>query len=215
MRFHAIEAIGRHGHGAASDRLIAIATSGDFFLAFPAIEALARIGDPLVAPRLSPLLDDPMLAGTVAEVLGRIGTEDAVEALVRALALPRYSRRCDCRRARPDSSTLPAIVRQRRRHRRRRPPHDFPGCHGARPRRVAARCLVTRSSTPIIVLSWIPDPLIPPALATLLGSADVRHEVIEAIGAVRRPGRGSPDRASCRRRRRHEAGCRGRARQDG
>ena len=36
----------------------AIAASGDFFLAFPAIEALVRIGDPLVAPRLAALLDD-------------------------------------------------------------------------------------------------------------------------------------------------------------
>ncbi len=84
VRFHAIEAVGKQAHPEAIDRLAEIAVSGDFFLAFPAIEALVRIGDPLVAPRLSPLLSDPMLAGVVAEALGRIGDEDAVGSLATA-----------------------------------------------------------------------------------------------------------------------------------
>ncbi len=180
VRFHAIEAIGRHGHAAATDRLIAIATSGDFFLAFPAIEALARIGDPIAAPRLSPLLDDPMLAGTVAEVLGRIGAEDAVEALARALALAHT----------PVDAIVSALAQIHQRYR------QLFGSAAViedivRQTISAAATARVLDALPhlsgealrhaVIVLSWIPDPLIPPALATLLGSADVRHEVVEAL----------------------------------
>ena len=39
-----------------------IAESGDFFLSFPAVDALARIGDPRVVPRLLPLLSHPISA---------------------------------------------------------------------------------------------------------------------------------------------------------
>ena len=180
VRFHAIEAIGRHGHAAATDRLIAIATSGDFFLAFPAIEALARIGDPIAAPRLSPLLDDPMLAGTVAEVLGRIGAEDAVEALARALALAHT----------PVDAIVSALAQIHQRYRQL--------FGSAAVIEDIVRQTISAEATArvldalphlsgealrhaVIVLSWIPDPLIPPALATLLGSADVRHEVVEAL----------------------------------
>ena len=46
VRFHAIEALGKLAPASAVERLAAIAESNDFFLAFPALDALARISDP-------------------------------------------------------------------------------------------------------------------------------------------------------------------------
>lgn len=180
VRFHAIEAVGKQAHPEAIDRLAEIAISGDFFLAFPAIEALVRIGDPLVAPRLSPLLSDPMLAGIVAETLGRIGDEDAVGALARALALTQA----------PVDGIVDALVQIHQRYRLL--------FEGAAEIEDTVRRTITPAATArildslalasgdalkhaVIVLSWISDPLIPTALATLLGSSEVRHEVVEAL----------------------------------
>ena len=184
VRFHAVEAIGKQGHPAAIDRLCEVATSGDFFLAFPAVEALVRVGDPLAAARLEPLLDDPMLSGIVAEALGRIGDEDAVAALVRALE--------------HDAPVEPIVVALVEIHRRYR--LLFDGAMDIED--IVARTIGTRGTERIVaalersssdslkqavtVLSWIHDPSISPALARLLGSAEVRHEVVEAL--VRRAG---------------------------
>lgn len=85
VRYHAIEALGRVGDRSAAEPLARIAESRDFYLAFVAIDALSAIGEPSVAPRLLPLLDDPLLAGPTATCLGAIGTEDVVGALVSAV----------------------------------------------------------------------------------------------------------------------------------
>ena len=88
VRFHAIEALGKLAPAAAVEPLAAIAESGDFFLAFPALDALARINDPAVAPRIVPLLRDELVGDQAAEALGQIGDEDAVAPLVAALDRP-------------------------------------------------------------------------------------------------------------------------------
>lgn len=186
VRFHAIEAIGKHAHPAAIDRLADIATSGDFFLAFPAIDALVRIGDPLVAPRLSALLDDRMLAGVVAEALGRIGDEDAVESLVHALS----------RTEGPVEQIASALV-----HIHHRYGLLFTGAAeiedavGQTITRTGIERIIQALSDAsgerlkhlVIVLSWMRHPSIPSALAKLLGSADVGHEVVEALVRFGRP----------------------------
>jgi len=180
VRFHAVEAIGKQGHPAAIDRLCEVATSGDFFLAFPAVEALVRVGDPLAAARLAPLLDDPMLSGVVAEALGQIGDEDAVAALVGALEH-------DGVPVEPIVAALAEI------HGRYRLLFDGAmdiedivartiGRHGTERIVAALERSPSDSLKPVVtVLSWIHDPSIPPALARLLGSAEVRHEVVEAL----------------------------------
>ena len=183
VRFHAIEAIGKIGkqvHPGAIDRLADIATSSDFFLAFPAIAALVRIGDALVGPRLAGLLDDGMLGGVAAEALGAIGDEDAVAPLVAALgsSVPAVE---------PVVDALAGI------HRRYQ---TLPGGAAAIEdtvsrtvsaagvaRIIAALPRATGETLKhlVIVLGWMNDPAIPGALAQLLGSVDARHEVIEAL----------------------------------
>src|SRR5204863_8970440 len=81
VRFHAIEALGKLGPSAAVEPLAAIAESRDFFLAFPALDALSRINDASVAPRLLPLLADELVGDHAAEALGQIGDEDALAPL--------------------------------------------------------------------------------------------------------------------------------------
>jgi HEAT repeat protein len=85
VQFHAIEALGLLQAGGAGERLTRIAERRDFFLAFPAIQALARLGDSSVAPRLVPLLNDELLRATVVEALGGLGDELVVPPLVQLL----------------------------------------------------------------------------------------------------------------------------------
>src|SRR5262249_13713869 len=66
----------------AADALLAVAESGDFFLAFAAVDALARIGDRRVAGRLLPLLDAEMLRAAVTDALGALASEAIVPGLV-------------------------------------------------------------------------------------------------------------------------------------
>ncbi|MBW4494947.1 MAG: HEAT repeat domain-containing protein [Oscillatoria princeps RMCB-10] len=85
VRYHTIEAIGHLRAAEAVDALVAIAESGDFFLAFPALDALRRIGDPIVAPRLVPLLADELLCEPAAAALGLLGDREVVAPLVELL----------------------------------------------------------------------------------------------------------------------------------
>jgi len=180
VRFHAIEALGRRASGAAIDRLGDIATSGDFFLAFPAIEALVQIGDPLGAPRLSSLLDDEMLSSVAADALGRLGDEDVIPPLVHALDAPEASL----------ESVVGALVRIHHRY-----VSLFAGAEeiedlvGQSVSEAATQRMVQALSTAsteslkrlVTVLGWTCRPSVPAALAQLLGSLDVRHEVIDAL----------------------------------
>lgn len=86
VRYHAIEALGRLRAREAAGPLAAVAESRDFFLAFAALDALAAIGEPGVASRLVPLLDDELLQGAAAATLGRVGDEDVVAPLAALLA---------------------------------------------------------------------------------------------------------------------------------
>ncbi|HEX8688474.1 MAG TPA: HEAT repeat domain-containing protein, partial [Pyrinomonadaceae bacterium] len=88
VRYHAIEALGKLRAPEAAGALAGIAETRDFFLAFPALDALARIGDAGVAPRVVPLLEDELLREAAADVLGRLGDEEAVAPLAALLNSP-------------------------------------------------------------------------------------------------------------------------------
>lgn len=88
VRFHAIEALGRIRSREAAGPLAAIAESRDFSVAFAALDALGLIGEPSVASRIVPLLDDELLQPAAAEALGRLGSEEAVGPLAALLAEP-------------------------------------------------------------------------------------------------------------------------------
>ena len=85
VRFHVIEALGRLHAVDASEALTRIAFERDFFLAFPAIQALTEIGNTLAAPHLVPLLADELLRTPVIEALGQLGDEDVTVPLVQLL----------------------------------------------------------------------------------------------------------------------------------
>ena len=180
VRFHAIESIGKLAPPAAIERLTQIAEGGDFYLAFPAIEALIRINDPVVATRLAPLLHDSVLGAAAADALGRIGDEDVVGALVDALGESEA----------PAANIVDALVQIRHRYETAfaggEQIEDLVGRRMSQSgvRRildVIARATGESLRAPVIVLGWLQDPLIPSALANLLGSAEARHDVIEAF----------------------------------
>jgi HEAT repeat protein len=88
VRFHAIESLGKLHATDAVVQLAKAALSGDFYLAFPALDALKRIGDSSVAPKLVPLLEDRLTRGVAAETLGALGDDMAVGPLVALLNTP-------------------------------------------------------------------------------------------------------------------------------
>lgn len=88
VRFHAAEGLGRIGARAAALPVAAIAETRDFTVAFAALDTLARIGEPSVAPRLVPLLDDPLLEVAAVDALGALGAGDVVGPLVGLLEQP-------------------------------------------------------------------------------------------------------------------------------
>jgi HEAT repeat protein len=86
VRYHAIDSLGHLRATEAVDILTDIAASGDFFLGFPALDALLRIGERATAsPRLVPLLQNELLGPAVVEVLQKIGDREVVPALVELL----------------------------------------------------------------------------------------------------------------------------------
>ena len=88
VRYHAIEAAGKLKAVDAVDALAEIAESRDFFLSFPALDALVKIGDPRVAPRVIPLLGDDLLREPAINLLGRLGDDTAVAPLTALLNTP-------------------------------------------------------------------------------------------------------------------------------
>jgi len=86
--YHAIEALGALRALEACDALATIAETRDFFLGFPALDALGAIGDSRVAARLVPLLQDEILRDPAAHALAKIGDESIIEALAALLNAP-------------------------------------------------------------------------------------------------------------------------------
>lgn len=86
VRYHAVEGLGLKGCRGAVPALVELAQGDDFFLAFAAIEALGRIGDPTATPELCERLTDELCGEACAEALGALGHCLAVPSLVRQLS---------------------------------------------------------------------------------------------------------------------------------
>jgi HEAT repeat protein len=85
VQVQAIESLGKLRASAAVEVLAEYATSQDFVLAFPALDALASIGDSRIAHRLLPLMRNPLLTIAAIDALGALGDEEAVAELVAVL----------------------------------------------------------------------------------------------------------------------------------
>lgn len=180
VRYHAIEALGKLRAAEAADALASIAETRDFFLAFPALDALAHIGDARVAPRVVPLLEDELLREAAADVLGRLGDEETVAPLAALLNAPEAPTRVAAR-------ALAAL-------------HDrFEKLYGegayisdlsrAAINPTGARNLLdalddsdAAELRPLaLVVGWLEGAAVERALTRLLGRADARGEVVEAL----------------------------------
>jgi HEAT repeat protein len=178
--YHAIEALGSLRALEACDTLVAIAETRDFFLGFPALDALGEMGDSRVAYRLAPLLQDEMLRDPAAHALARIGDESAVEALAALLNSPEA----------PTEAVAGAIAVLHDRYERL----YGEGFHIAD----LCRTFITATGTqnlldglfksrpdtlrPLVsVLGWMNSPAGTRALIRHLGSPALRDEIIEAF----------------------------------
>lgn len=82
----AIEALGAIGGSVAIEPLIAVARTRSFFRTFPAIQVLARSGDPRAVAPLAELLADDAFRYEAARALGRTGAVQAIAPLADLLA---------------------------------------------------------------------------------------------------------------------------------
>jgi HEAT repeat protein len=180
VRYHAIEALGKLRAPEAADALAAVAETRDFFLAFAALDALTRIGDARVAPRVVPLLEDELLREAAADALGHLGDEETVAPLAAVLNAPDAP-------TRPVARALAALYDRYEKQ-------YGEGAHISDLSRAAisptgARNLLdaldgsgSAELRPLaLVVGWLEGPAVERALTRLLGRADARGEVIEAL----------------------------------
>lgn len=180
VRYHAVEALGKLRAAEAAAALADVAESRDFFLAFPALDALKQIGDARAVPRVVPLLEDELLREAAAELLGEVGDEEAVAPLAELLNTPDAPARAVAR-------ALAAL-------------HDRyeklygEGSYIADLSRAAINpagaqnLLEALAETGggdlrqlALVVGWLEGTAVERALTRLLGQADVRGEVLEAL----------------------------------
>lgn len=180
VRYHAIEALSKLRATEAVEPLTAIAEARDFFLAFPALDALALIGDTRIAPRLVPLLEDDLLRSPAADALGRLGDEEVVAPLAALLNTPSAP-------ARDIAESFAAL------HDRYQKAYQEGEYIADLARRVinptgAQNLLAALDAADgeglrslVLVLGWLEGDAIERALARLLGQATARKEVVEAL----------------------------------
>jgi HEAT repeat protein len=180
VQFHVIEALGRLRATEACEALVTIAERRDFFLAFPALQALRHVGNPSIAPRLVPLLADELLRAPVIDVLGELGDEDAAVPLVDLLNTSDA----------PDDVVADALAGLYERYERAYAAGDH--IAGIVRRGVTARGTQRildavqrvgsdRLSGLAKVLGWLEGDAVQRALTRLLGHDAVRSQIVEAL----------------------------------
>lgn len=180
VRYHAIESLGKLRAKIAVDRLLDIAETRDFYLAFPALDALAHIGDTRAAPRVAALIDDELLRPAVIGALLTLGDESAVQPLVAELNRARTP-------AVPIAQALAAIAtRYQQRYGEGEYIADLVR-NTLAPTGQRALLQALHDANPpelpylVKVLSWLDDPAVARALARLLGEPTTRDEIVETL----------------------------------
>lgn len=179
VRYHAIESLAKLKAVEAVDELASIAESQEFFLAFAALDALGVIGDARVAPRLAPLLENDTLQSAAIAALAEVGDETLIPPLTRLMD-----------RADLVTSVATAISRI----------HDrYENSYGEGAHIADLVCKHTSADASgnvlaalnmssgaqlqalVRVLGWMESQPAVAELTRLLGSAEVRREVIETL----------------------------------
>jgi HEAT repeat protein len=180
----AIEALGAIGGSRAIDALIDVLGRRNFFRTFPALQVLARAGDPRVVAPIAGLLDDETYRFEAVRALGRSGYAQAIRPL--ASLLPRAGDAI----VRLVALALSDLVTRAEWHGAGDRVSDAlrAGLGPFLPRFVAAlRTAETAERNAIaVVLSRIGDAGTVSALAGLLEEPDVRLAAIDAIQQITR-----------------------------
>jgi HEAT repeat protein len=180
VSYHAIEALGRLRAAEAMDDLAHVAASGDFFLSFPALDALARIGDATVARQIIPLLNDDLLCTAAADLLSQLAGEEA------AMPLAALLNRAEA----PAGATARGLATLYDRFEAQyregayiadlaRPVITAKGVQNLLGAITAAQGDELRALA--LVLGWLEGPTVDRTLTRLLGQATARREVVEAL----------------------------------
>jgi HEAT repeat protein len=180
VRYHAIEALGKLKAVDAVDALAEIAESGHFFLTFAALDALAKIGDPRVAPRILPLLEDELLREPAVNLLGQLGDETAVAPLTALLNTP----------SAPTDQIADALATLSDRYEQQYGEGRYIAeLTNSEISPTGVHNLLDALETPAkenlrsiaLVLGWLKRPGVDRALTRLMGRVDLRDEIIEAL----------------------------------
>jgi HEAT repeat protein len=179
VRYQTIESLAKLRAVEAADALVEIAESREFYLAFAALDALKAIGESSVAPRLAPLLDDDMLRPAAIGALAQLGDDSIVAPLVTMMDRPglvpivaealsilhqRYSRQFD------EGDYIKDLVR-----------------NSITPTQAETLLTALHSTSGsalhavVRVLGWIGGQTVITQLTRLLGSPELRSEVVETF----------------------------------
>jgi HEAT repeat protein len=180
VRYHAIEALGKLKAADAVNALLAIVESRDFFLAFAALDALAKINDSRIAPAIVPLLEDELLREPAINLLGQLGDDSAVAPLVTLLNTA----------AGPTGAISGALARLRDRYEEQYGAGDYIAdlaSHEISP--TGVQNLLDALDQPdqadlrslALVLGWLKRAGVDRALTRFMGRVDLRDEIIEAL----------------------------------
>jgi HEAT repeat protein len=180
VRFHVIEALGKLRDAGAAEPLATVAQTGEFFLAFPALDSLRQIGDPSISPRIINLLEVESLREPAAETLGFLGDETVVvplaellnETEIQVLPVARalatlYSR---FEELHGEGEYISDLTRQAIKPKGIQHLLDALG-------EADGNDLVTLAT----VIGWLRGPAVDQVLVRLLGEPSVRNEVLEAL----------------------------------
>jgi HEAT repeat protein len=180
VRYHAIEALGKLKATDAVDALAQVAESRDFFLAFAALDALTKIGDERIAPRIVALLDDELLREPAINLLGQLGDDSVVTSLTALLNTP----------AAPTDSIADALANLNDRYQKQYGQGSYIADLSSREiSATGVQNLLDALETPgkenlrsiALVVGWLKRPGVDRALTRLMGRADLRDEIVEAL----------------------------------
>ena len=180
VRYHAIEALGKLKAAGAVDALVEIAESRDFFLTFAALDALTKIGDARIVPGIMPLLEDDLLSIPVINLLGQLGDENTVAPLTALLNDP----------AGPVEAVADALATLSDRYEEQYGEGRYVAELTSREvSPTGVQNLLDTLEAPgkedyrsiALVLGWLKGAGVDRALTRLMGRADLRDEIIEAL----------------------------------
>jgi HEAT repeat protein len=180
VRYHAIEALGKLKTVAAVDALVEIAEAKDFFLSFVALDSLAKIGDPSVAPKIVPLLEADLLREPAVNLLGQLGDDSVVAPLTALLNTPDAA----------TNAIADALANIADRYEQQYGEGAYiADLTGREISPTGIQNLLDALEAPgqenlrslAVVLGWLKRSNVDRALTRLMGRADLRDEIIEAL----------------------------------